>query len=109
MSVKVFGGFQGMPPFRKGTVRAEFVVLDDPKSVGLFDLRQATERAINREKVTYKLDRGSGWTLGYFWSYPPKLPDEAQRMEVAIMDRSAVEVGTVTLVWPTEEAMRETA
>ncbi len=104
--VPLFGGFQGMPPFRVGEVHAEYVVLGDPRTINFWAMRRAVEAQLNREKREHRLDRGLAWRLADLLEWPPALPDEAQRMEADVLDAFGHrKVGRVVLVWPSAEVM----
>ncbi len=105
--MKLWGGFQGMPPFRVGEIEAEYIVEGDPREARLSVFRRMVEAKLNREKVAHKLARGDGWTLAPWWSYPPRLADEALRAEAAIWGRDGRVVGVCRMVWPSEEVRSE--
>lgn len=104
--VRLFGGFQGKPPYRAGEILAEYVVLGDPRRIGYWAMRKAVEAQVNREKQECKLDRGVAWRMADTLEYPPTLPDEAQRIEANLSDAFGHrKVGRVVLVWPSAEVM----
>jgi len=107
--IRLFGGIEGVAPFRSGEIMAQYVVLGAPRGTRMGDLRRSADAALNRERRAYGLDPGESWSLGQLWDYPPPLPDEAQVIEADIWGARGRTVGTCRLVWATPEVMEGTA